>query len=54
MAARIQAGERAKGNKEFWGYIWQGAAARALTCNAIEWQAAQGGGVIESNFDQLE
>jgi trehalose/maltose transport system substrate-binding protein len=46
MAARIQAGERGKGKKEFWGFLWQGAAAEALTCNALEWQAAEGGGQI--------
>ncbi len=49
MAARIQAGERAKGKKDFWGYIWQGAAGESLTCDALEWQAAEGGGRIIEN-----
>ena len=46
MAARIQAGERKKGKKDFWGYVWEGAPSEALTCNALEWQASEGGGRI--------
>lgn len=46
MAARIQAGERAKGKSDFWGYVWEGAPSEALTCNGLEWQASEGGGQI--------
>jgi trehalose/maltose transport system substrate-binding protein len=50
MAARIQQGERAKAHGDFWGYVWPGAAGEGLTCNALEWQAAEGGGrVIEAD-----
>ena len=46
MATRIQSGERAKGQKDFWGFVWQGAPSEALTCNALEWQISEGGGQI--------
>jgi trehalose/maltose transport system substrate-binding protein len=46
MAARIQAGERAKGEKDFWGYVWQGGVTEDLTCSGLEWQVSDAGGHI--------
>lgn len=54
QARVIQAGERAGGNKNFWGYLWQGAASEALTCNALEWQSSQGGGSLVNEVGTVD
>lgn len=54
MALRIQQGERARGNKEFWGFVWPGAANESLTCNALEWQFDAGGGRIVNSDKTID
>jgi len=46
MAQVIQDGERAEGNTDFWGFVWQGNAYEGLTCDALEWIASNDGGSI--------
>lgn len=58
-ALYIQTRERQAGQAELWGYVFQGAAYEGLTCNALEWIAAYGGGTVigaEGNItiDNLE
>src|SRR5262245_17163945 len=46
MASRIQAGERARGQRDFWGFVWQGGDTEDITCAGLEWQISEGGGHI--------
>ncbi len=45
-ALYIQTQERKAGHAELWGYVFQGATYEGLTCNALEWIAAYGGGTV--------
>lgn len=46
MAQAIQDAERAEGNNDLWGFVWQGNAYEGLTCDALEWVKSSGGGQI--------
>ncbi|MBB3561395.1 trehalose/maltose transport system substrate-binding protein [Rhizobium sp. BK512] len=45
-AKEIQEKERAAGQKDLWGYVFQGNAYEGLTCDALEWVKSSGGGQI--------
>lgn len=45
-AKEIQDGERAAGNANMWGFVFQGKPSEALTCDALEWVTSYGGGHI--------
>jgi trehalose/maltose transport system substrate-binding protein len=45
-AKKVQDAERKAGNKDMWGFVFQGKAYEGLTCNALEWVASHGGGTI--------
>lgn len=45
-AQKIQDGERAAGNADMQGFVFQGNAYEGLTCDALEWVKSYGGGQI--------
>ncbi len=53
-ARTIQQGEREDGNRDFWGYVWQGAPGESTVVNALEWQASAGGGTIISPSGEVQ
>lgn len=49
-AREIMTAERAAGNADLWGFVFQGNAYEGLTCNALEWITSHGGGqVVEAD-----
>ena len=46
MARKIQDGERAAGNPDFQGFVFEGKASESVTCNAVEWIYSYGGGTV--------
>ncbi|RWX19341.1 ABC transporter substrate-binding protein [Rhizobium hidalgonense] len=45
-AKEVQDKERQAGQKDLWGYVFQGNSYEGLTCNALEWVTSSGGGQI--------
>jgi trehalose/maltose transport system substrate-binding protein len=52
-AAKVQAGERAKGDNDFHGFVFQAKAYEGLTCNALEWVSGSGGGTVVDEQGQI-
>ncbi|WP_172125090.1 MULTISPECIES: ABC transporter substrate-binding protein [unclassified Devosia] len=49
-AQEVMDGERAAGNPDMFGFVFQGNAYEGLTCNALEWVKSYGGGqVVEAD-----
>lgn len=52
-AKKIQDAEREAGQKDMWGFVFQGKAYEGLTCVALEWVASFGGGTVIDNTGKI-
>ncbi|MDP2417100.1 MAG: ABC transporter substrate-binding protein [Hydrogenophaga sp.] len=52
-AKKIQDGERAAGNRDFQGFVFQAKAYEGLSCNAVEWIHSFGGGNIVNDKGEI-
>lgn len=52
-AKKVQDAERAGGNKDMQGFVFQAKASETLTCDALEWVASYGGGTIVDNTGKI-
>jgi trehalose/maltose transport system substrate-binding protein len=52
-ALTIQEAERTAGKGDLWGFVFEGQAYEGLTCNALEWINAYGGGTIVDQQGQI-
>ena len=52
-ALKVQSAERAKGDLDFHGYVFQAKAYEGLTCNALEWVSGHGGGTVVGPDGQI-
>ncbi len=48
-ARKVQDGERAAGQSDFHGYVFQAKAYEGLSCNAMEWVGSYGGSLIDAD-----
>ena len=46
MATQVKEGERAA-NRDFWGFVWQGAQYEGVVCNFLEFALSNGGSLVD-------
>ena len=53
ISKKVQEGERKEGNKDFWGFVWQGKQYEGLICDALEQFVSAGGGFLNKQGEPI-